>query len=418
MRNSFLKKMLVLVVATMLLSLLLTATIYRVTVRRSFAVIKADDLTQDAVLISDYYLAYMGGLISAEAFHDYINANSVANTISVFVYDQSGQLVTGLANAELREAVEVYLPIVMEGETVRAVPEFSFYSAGSALVGIPIQVRGQSVVLGAVFLVQPLIEMEPAVDSMTLTLYATMLIVMGFVGIIAIFASQRFARPINHMRDIALIMASGDFDVRADERPRDEIGQLGRSLNYLSAQLSATIGELVLERNRLKSILDGLNEGIIALDADGCITHINPALQRIFKFDTGEDGAARREDVIDDAGLWEDFDRCIHGALPVLRSYQREGRTYRVNISPLTPEGCCEGAAGAVALFYDITQSERLEQSRRGGNMSRMFPMSCARRFPPCGDWPRRSPTASSRTRTGECSIMGIFSGSPSVWRD
>ncbi len=71
-------------------------------------------------------------------------------------------------------------------------------------------------------------------------------------------------------------MAGGDFTVRANDSQRDEIGQLGGALNYLSNRLSSTIGALVVERNRLERILNGLSEGIVAVDKSGEITHANP----------------------------------------------------------------------------------------------------------------------------------------------
>lgn len=74
-------------------------------------------------------------------------------------------------------------------------------------------------------------------------------------------------------------MAGGDFSVRANASQTGEIGQLGHSLNYLSERLSQTISALVVERKRMEQIINGLSEGIIAIDRQGRITHINPAIR-------------------------------------------------------------------------------------------------------------------------------------------
>ena len=72
-------------------------------------------------------------------------------------------------------------------------------------------------------------------------------------------------------------MASGNFSVRADESRDDEIGLLGVALNHLSTQLQRNISDLVLARNRLHVILDGLHEGVVALEADNTVIYQNQA---------------------------------------------------------------------------------------------------------------------------------------------
>ena len=53
------------------------------------------------------------------------------------------------------------------------------------------------------------------------------------------------------MRGVALAIAGGDFSARANETIRGEIGELGRTLNYLAARLDESMTAIILERNRL-----------------------------------------------------------------------------------------------------------------------------------------------------------------------
>lgn len=48
--------------------------------------------------------------------------------------------------------------------------------------------------------------------------------------------------------------------------------RLGRTINYLSQELSKTLNDLMLERNRLKIMLDRLADGVIAVDTAAEIT--------------------------------------------------------------------------------------------------------------------------------------------------
>ena len=87
--------------------------------------------------------------------------------------------------------------------------------------------------------------------------------------------------PVARLRDAAVAMADGHLETRADEKVEGELGELGRALNHLSDQLSRNMYTLIVERNRLRNMLNGLSEGIVAINAEGRVTHTNPALGKL-----------------------------------------------------------------------------------------------------------------------------------------
>ena len=94
---------------------------------------------------------------------------------------------------------------------------------------------------------------------------------------------MKSVQQISSLRDVAVKVSGGDFDAHADEAMPGEMGELAKALNNLSYQLSRNMYMLIVERNRLKHMLNGLSEGIIAIDAEGQITHINPAIEGMFE---------------------------------------------------------------------------------------------------------------------------------------
>ncbi|NLF27614.1 MAG: cell wall metabolism sensor histidine kinase WalK [Clostridiales bacterium] len=170
-------------------------------------------------------------------------------------------------------------------------------------------------------------------------------------------------RQLRALRDVAVAVAKGDLDARADERMTGELGQLGKALNNLSYQLSRNMYLLIIERNRLKQMLNGLSEGIVAVNAKGRITHRNPALERMFEAQRSAPARGERLKLIPDQGVWDDFDRAIRGGEVIARNLELPERVLRIVISPLIDE--IGTTAGAVGLFSDITQLERLERTRR-----------------------------------------------------
>ena len=170
-------------------------------------------------------------------------------------------------------------------------------------------------------------------------------------------------KQISDLRDVAVAVGKGELDARADEKAPGELGELGKALNNLSYQLSRNMYLLIIERNRLKQMLYGLSEGIVAVNAKGRITHRNPALERLFSGEKASEGSDPRLKIVPDQSVWEDFDRVVRTGESVARNLELKGRVLKLVISPLIDE--IGTTAGAVGLISDITQQERLERTRR-----------------------------------------------------
>ena len=172
------------------------------------------------------------------------------------------------------------------------------------------------------------------------------------------------AEQVGRVRDVAVAVAKGDLDARADERVPGELGELGKALNNNRYTYRRNMYLLIIERNRLKQMLNGLSEGIVAVNAKGRVTHRNPALERMFPPEAQEHPPRdERLKLIPDRDIWADFDRVVSEGKVVTRNLETPERVLRVVISPLVDE--IGTTAGAVGLFSDITQLERLERTRR-----------------------------------------------------
>ena len=188
----------------------------------------------------------------------------------------------------------------------------------------------------------------------------------GFVSV-RLLADRLMApafEPVKKLKDAAVAMSQGDLEIRADEAADGELGELGKAVNNLADQLSRNMYTLIVERNRLRNMLNGLSEGIVAIDREGKITHTNPAITKFF---TRQKLAIHLPDprmkLIDDKSVWEDFDAVIRTGEPSSRNLSARDMILRLTITPIVDE--IGSIAGAVGLFSDITQMERLERTRR-----------------------------------------------------
>jgi len=374
-RSGLFLRTLTLVMATVLLSAVLIMALFLPLSRRQISNIRATELELKANYLADEYVRYHRGLQSHESFRLRVGSNSAwGASAMVFKYDGTLDVYTipndteegtperqqAMAAAQAFAATlsDYVTTVLAVGEPITVV-DTSAGGAGYLIVGVPAHIAG--ITIGAVFLAKPMADVNTPSSDLAVALMLCMALAILIMLIPSYYATRFLIKPINQMRDVALSMAGGDFTVRANDAQRDEIGQLGGALNYLSSRLSSTIRALVVERNRLERILNGLSEGIVAVDSNGNITHANPAMFQLFGADP--QAVPDRMALIPDASLWDDFDACVKDGVPILRSLTADTTIFRVNISPLEDEK--RGIVGAVALFHDITESERLEQTRR-----------------------------------------------------
>ncbi|MDR3051248.1 MAG: cell wall metabolism sensor histidine kinase WalK [Oscillospiraceae bacterium] len=230
------------------------------------------------------------------------------------------------------------------------------------VVGVPVAFGGQ--VVGAVVMGQTMGEVVAGMRSLTNTLMLGLVAATLILIPLSYLVASRMSRPMRQMRDAALAMAAGDFTVRADTQARGEIGELGGALNVLSGELGRTISALVMERNRLRRILNGLTEGIVAVDADGRVTHVNPAMRTLFHVNVapaaGEDQPMALAPY---APVWAAYDAARATGTPQTLVFAYGEATLQLSVSALEDEDGAVG--GAVGVFRDITQAQRLEQTRR-----------------------------------------------------
>ncbi|MET0484761.1 MAG: ATP-binding protein [Candidatus Rokuibacteriota bacterium] len=182
---------------------------------------------------------------------------------------------------------------------------------------------------------------------------------------IGIFVAGRVTRPVVEMQAIARRMSEGQFAVRAPVRSVDEIGSLGRALNVMVARLREQIQSVEAERAKATAILDGMVEGVIAVDGHEAILLMNERARAIFGVGAGRGEGKPFQEIVRNADLHEVF-RESHapdgGPLQrELRLRHPADRTLRVSAVPLALSG---GETGVVMVLQDVTELRRLEQVR------------------------------------------------------
>lgn len=354
-KDTILRRIVVIILLSVLLSAVLTTAAFYYSGGRVFSGIKAKELRPRAEYLANITAEYLQGLITKESYERSIGRGFKVWDASMYAYDACGDLFAYPANEDStvnKEAIYGLLQNVLKGESVYS-PNTKNHAG--VLIGEPVVSRFGNVI-GAVFLVKPLNELNAAMGSLIYALIISMIASSLIMILPAYLGSRSIVRPIRQMNVTANAMAGGNFTAKAEEEGTDELVQLGRSLNHLSAALSATISDLTLEKNRLHAVINGIGEGIIAIDAEGKIIKTNSTALRLLGGSYADDITAlpAYRQAAEDIG-------CVLGGETVSKELKVRDRILRVAITPLTDGGRGEGA---VMLIRDITEASRLEQTR------------------------------------------------------
>ena len=213
---------------------------------------------------------------------------------------------------------------------------------------------------GVVRVAMPLDEVDVALGHLR-----TILVVAGLLGLIMALlmsglSSHLLSRTLRKLVRAARVMAGGNRDQRISVRSGDEIAGLATSLNRMAEDLEATITALAGERDRMEAVLEGITEGIVALDDRQRVTLVNASARTFFPTAADPVGCTLAELVRapEIAALVE----AIRLGQSAESEFDLPGPAPRRVMALAAPQRATDGA---VIVLRDVTELRHLETIRR-----------------------------------------------------
>ena len=228
----------------------------------------------------------------------------------------------------------------------------------SAALGVPFLYVAVPISGGAVRLAYPLSDVE-AVQAQVrgrLALGAALALVVALI--VAGLSSTLTARRLEHIVDVAAHIAEGDLKARVQDSSPDEIGRLGGALDKTARQVERSFAELRSSQRQLETLLNSMQDAVIAVSADGNVQWANQRMDRIAL------QRVRLQAPVVETIRDPDFLAAVKEATEAKQVKTSRatsivpGRAFDVTAAPL-PGG------GAVAVLRDLTETERVEKTRR-----------------------------------------------------
>ncbi|XXT24868.1 ATP-binding protein [Sorangium sp. So ce429] len=190
----------------------------------------------------------------------------------------------------------------------------------------------------------------------------------------ALLGSRALSGRLVYLTGVAREMR-GDLSRRARVQGGDEIAALGSALDDLAESLEHSRRELGGEGERFGAVLESMREGVLVIDEEGDIALVNPALSQLLGI-RGDAVGRPPIEVLRSASLHELIEEVALARAVATREIEIAPaapgaagppgrRILVVNAAPLALPAQSRGAAGVVAVFFDVTELRRIEGLQR-----------------------------------------------------
>ena len=270
------------------------------------------------------------------------------------VIDSSGKV---LADSEAD-------PATMENHAQR--PEFALALQGqmgratraSRTVGVEFLYEAVPIAGGAVRLAHPLSAVREANRHVRNDLLKSSAVAALIALVLAFIATQLIGRRLTRITNFAERIAAGDLSARIQEGSGDEIAHVASALDKTARKLEDGFRAVESSRQTLETLLNSMQEAVIAVAEDGHVLWANQRMERLLP-----SGIRMGEPLVQSARDPEIL-RAVQTAIEtrdivVARAAKIfSGRVFDVTAAPM-PGG------GVVAVMHDQTEIERVEKTRR-----------------------------------------------------
>jgi len=228
----------------------------------------------------------------------------------------------------------------------------------SRTVGVDFLYVAVPVKFGVVRLAYPLDVLKRASHEVRRHLLITSLLAFLLAILLAAWSAQIVASRLNRILSFADSISAGDLSARLKMDYRDEIGQVADALNDTAQRLEQSFGALEDSHRELQTVLDSMQEGVLAISKDGRVRWANKQMDKLLP--TGIRLGAPLAETVRDPDFLDIITENVHThhVATGRASSVIPGKVFNVTAAPM-PSGA------TLVVLHDLTDLERVEKTRR-----------------------------------------------------
>ncbi len=206
----------------------------------------------------------------------HIETQSRNNRCTVLVMNTNAEIVTMAGGSDYIDVDKLSGSLIskaLKGEATSGIADNEAGIAKNTFVctePIYVEYNGGSLIMGAVVVCKPMPQIQQARNEVMGLLITSQSIALMIAFLFSFLLARSISRPVSQLNSAAKAVASGDFTKKIEYQPKDEIGELISSFNYMTGALkeidearSSFVSNVAHELRTPMTIISGFVEGII-----------------------------------------------------------------------------------------------------------------------------------------------------------
>lgn len=235
------------------------------------------------------------------------------------------------------------------------------------VLGKPIQSESGGDTLGVVYIKASMQSIYDQMGQISRIFIAGTVISLLLTVILAVLLSRTITKPVSAMHEHTRQIANGDFSKKVNVYGKDEIGYLATAFNQMTTRLQQANATTEAERQRLRSVLAHMVDGVIAADHNGDIILMNNRAEEmlnVFRQNVYGMGVLSLL-KLDGDWYWQDLEEPFHSILLDFSDAEKT-QLLRANFALVAEKNQAMGeTGGAIVVLHDVTEQEQIEAERR-----------------------------------------------------
>lgn len=371
-------KLIIIYVLLILIAMQLIGVYFVSTMKHSLTNNFADDLLATSELLAKYVGPTLESdeTLDNEQTLEYLNkyVYTFVNMkgYEIQVLDSTGRVLTTSVQADTeyvgRKNTETVVNRALQGNRINQEVIIDEDNVRKQVLAKPIYSNDK--IVGALYIVASMKDLYETMEGINRIFVSGMAIALGLTAVLGIILAHTITQPIKEITKQATKVADGNFAGQVPVLGTDEIGQLSEAFNYMTRRLQEALNANEEEKEKLASILTNMSDGVVSTDENGKVILVNRRACKMLNVETEGAEGINIADLL--RVPMSQVEQLVSGQLNWILISPVEGETHtqedsdtvlRVSFTPVHRRG--EGMTGSIVVLQDVTEQEKLEQSRR-----------------------------------------------------
>ncbi len=239
------------------------------------------------------------------------------------------------------------------------------HTLGYRMLFVAMVLRQDQRELGLVRVAVPLARLDSQAASVRPPVVIGLAAGLALALVLALWLARSTLAPVTQLTRVAQEMREGMYAGRTPPPRSDELGLLADTLHSLGQETAQRIARMSSEDARLRAVLSGMVEGVVAVDEDDRIAFCNEAARRLLDLAAADVEGRPIWEVARASKLQELLEsaRSRHAVQSRELVMGRAPRELVLEAHANAYQG--GGSSGLVVVLHDVTELRRLERVRR-----------------------------------------------------